>query len=115
MVPPAETGRPETSAEFARRVKGQFVLRGPREQTEGGETTNKSSTTQTGSRIAPQSASASNEVTETTDIPNEDSASIPLTFLDNDKTLSKVKNRYNEDLFFKMITDSPKTYRNFEE
>ena len=82
---------------------------------EGGETTNKSSTTQTGSRTAPQSASASNKVTETTDIPNEDSASIPLIFLDNDETLSKVKNCYNENSFFKMIMDSPKTYQNFEE
>ena len=36
VVSPAETGRPETSAEFARRVKSRFVLRGPRERTEGG-------------------------------------------------------------------------------
>ncbi|KAJ3514053.1 hypothetical protein NLJ89_g2594 [Agrocybe chaxingu] len=34
---PAETGRPETAAEFAARVKDHFVLRGPREQKEGGE------------------------------------------------------------------------------
>jgi hypothetical protein len=31
VVLPAETGWPETSAEFARRVKNQFVLKGPRE------------------------------------------------------------------------------------
>jgi hypothetical protein len=49
------------------------------------------------------------------DIPDENSASIPLTFLDNNETLSKVKSRYNKDSFFKMIMDSPKTYRNFEE
>jgi hypothetical protein len=36
VVLPAETGRPEASAEFARRVKNQFVLKGPRERTEGG-------------------------------------------------------------------------------
>lgn len=30
--PPAETGRPETSAEFARRVKDRFVLLGPGER-----------------------------------------------------------------------------------
>jgi hypothetical protein len=36
VVLPAETGRLETSAEFARRVKNQFVLKGPRERTEGG-------------------------------------------------------------------------------
>jgi hypothetical protein len=36
VVLPAETGRPETSAEFARWVKNQFVLKGPRERTEGG-------------------------------------------------------------------------------
>jgi hypothetical protein len=39
------------------------------------------------------------------DIPDEDSVSIPLMFLDNDETLSKVKSRYNEDSFFKMIMD----------
>jgi hypothetical protein len=36
-------------------------------------------------------------------------------FLDNDETLSKVKSRYNENSFFKMIMDSLKIYRNFEE
>lgn len=58
----AHTQRVVPPAEQTWRVKGQFVLRGPRERTEGGETTNKSSTTQTGSRTAPQSVSASNEV-----------------------------------------------------
>jgi hypothetical protein len=37
-VIPAETGRPETAAEFAKRVAGRFVLKGPKEQKEGGET-----------------------------------------------------------------------------
>jgi hypothetical protein len=111
VVLPAETGRPETSTEFARRVKNQFVLKGPRERTEGGKITNRSSTTQTSSKpVSQKHASASNEVTDTVDIPDEDSASIPLTFLDNNETLSKVKSRYNEDSFFKMIMDSPKTY-----
>ena len=40
---------------------------------------------------------------------------IPLDFLDKDEVLSKVKGRYAEDPFFKMILDSPQTYRNFEE
>lgn len=39
-VPPAETGRPETSSEFAKRVKHHFVLRGPRERKEGGSAGN---------------------------------------------------------------------------
>ena len=44
----AETGRPERSKEFAQRMKEQFILRGPREQTEGGkENTNKENLTQT--------------------------------------------------------------------
>ena len=33
--PAAETGRPETSKEFAQRMRGKFVLRGPCERTEG--------------------------------------------------------------------------------
>lgn len=112
---PAEMGWPETSAEFVQWMKSQFVLREPRERTEGGEITNKVSTTQTSSRTALQAhASASNKVTDTADVPNEDLVLIPLTFLDNDKTLSKVKNHYNKDSFFKMIMDSPKTCWNFE-
>jgi hypothetical protein len=35
VVLPAESGRPETAAEFARRVPGRFVLRGQRERKEG--------------------------------------------------------------------------------
>jgi RNase H-like domain found in reverse transcriptase/Reverse transcriptase (RNA-dependent DNA polymerase)/Integrase zinc binding domain len=35
VLPPAETGRPETGAEFARRVKDHFVLLGPGVQKEG--------------------------------------------------------------------------------
>jgi hypothetical protein len=34
----AESGRPETATEFARRMHDRFVLRGPRERTEGGMT-----------------------------------------------------------------------------
>ena len=33
---PAETGHPETSREFAQRMKDKFVLRGPKDRTEGG-------------------------------------------------------------------------------
>ena len=35
-TPGAETGRPESSKEFAQRVRGRFVLHGPQECTEGG-------------------------------------------------------------------------------
>ena len=42
--PGAETGCPETSKEFARRMKNKFVLRGPHERTEG-ESGNKLPTT----------------------------------------------------------------------
>ncbi|RDB26929.1 hypothetical protein Hypma_004937 [Hypsizygus marmoreus] len=34
-VPPAETGRPETSKEFAARVSRNFVLKGPQQRKEG--------------------------------------------------------------------------------
>ena len=46
-VPDAATGRPETSKEFARRVRDQFVLRGPRERTEGGSGSVETPTTST--------------------------------------------------------------------
>jgi hypothetical protein len=35
-IPPAETGRAETSKEFASRVKDHFILKGPGERKEGG-------------------------------------------------------------------------------
>lgn len=35
IVEPAETGRAETLKEFATRMVGKFVLKGPRERTEG--------------------------------------------------------------------------------
>ncbi|KIJ09383.1 hypothetical protein PAXINDRAFT_17519 [Paxillus involutus ATCC 200175] len=37
VLQPAETGRPETAIEFVQWVRGQFVLRGPREGMEGGK------------------------------------------------------------------------------
>jgi len=40
----AETGRPETAREFAARMKDHFVLRGPRERKEGGNSTQTTST-----------------------------------------------------------------------
>ena len=40
---------------------------------------------------------------------------IPLTFLDEDDTLARIKDHYQDDPFFKMILDSPKTYHNFEQ
>ena len=46
---PAETGRPETSAEFAKRMVGRFVLLGPGEWKKGGE----------GTHLAPPAPTAS--------------------------------------------------------
>ncbi|KAG6822620.1 hypothetical protein H0H92_013151 [Tricholoma furcatifolium] len=48
QLPPADTGRPETSKEFAARMKRHFVLRGPKERKEGGGTEQASQTTSRG-------------------------------------------------------------------
>ena len=47
-IPGAETGRPETSKEFAQRVASRFVLRGPRERTEGGNGDTEQNSTEIG-------------------------------------------------------------------
>ena len=46
-VQPAESGRPETSREFAARMKDRFVLRGPRKGAEGGNAVKTTSTEST--------------------------------------------------------------------
>ena len=86
VVAPAESGHPETSAEFAKQMKDRFVLKGPcapGEQPEGG---NKGDST-------PNSLSKEmNPIpTEAADVTPIHDVPIPLEFLDSDEILSQVK------------------------
>lgn len=97
MEEPAETSQPETVAEFARRVAGRFVLRGPRERKEGEEAGKQS-----------QSMSVL-KTPESDDLPVS-----PLWYPEEDQLIKRIKGHYQEDPFFQKILDSPSEYRNFE-
>ena len=106
---PTASGRPETAAEFVRQVKDHFVLRSPCERTVGGEV-------DTFTRI--DESTSNPESHNASDQPSVDTETqIPLTFLDNDNLLGKIKNNYGKDSFFKLILDDSDAshYRNFEE
>ncbi|KAG2742091.1 hypothetical protein P692DRAFT_201725674, partial [Suillus brevipes Sb2] len=105
-VPPAETGRPETAAEFARRVAGSFVLRGPRERKEGEDP---------GGKSTKPSVSTSTEESPPPEEAETDSPAPPPWYPEQDELIAGMRNRYQEDPFFKRIIDSPSSYRNFEE
>ena len=123
---PAETGRPEISAEFAKCIKHSFVLKGPRERMEGGNrdvnpavpvvslpmvdegVLNKKAYVDKGAQSNETSTDDSVEAVG-------EQGEIPLSFLDEDDTLARVKDHYKGDPFFKMILDSLKTYHNFEQ
>ena len=113
----AETGRPETSKEFAQRVKSRFVLRGPREQTEGGKESTKEKTHPPNSGHAISSDNVQNDLDHDRDIntsePNE--GPIPevtlINALETEAGLNlpkEIKGQYKKDLAFKMILDKPK-------
>jgi RNase H-like domain found in reverse transcriptase/Integrase zinc binding domain len=111
-IPGAETGRPETSREFASRVKDKFVLRGPRERTEG-ESGSQLTTKQ---RTDPDHDQGDDHrsITDTPDL-NPDVSLVSV--LDNDAGINLLKelpNHYTNDSLFKTIMDKPKEFRNFE-
>ena len=106
---PVETGCAETAAEFARRVRGRFVLRGPREQMVGGDGETTPTTTQN------TTPSARDELVlpgNSDDNPAE--REFPLTFLDEDNIVGEIKGQYDQDSFFKLILEAPEHYCNFE-
>jgi hypothetical protein len=99
---PAESGRPETSKEFARRLRDCFVLLGPGERKEGreiGENTH-------------SQPSQQNPIT-TDDKPFTPLAQLPRMELD-DGILGLIKGQYAQDPFLRKVMDSPKQFRNFD-
>jgi hypothetical protein len=122
---PAESGRPETSAEFARRVRPGFVLRGPGERKEGGKTDNNEVVSPHDEVVSPHEApeveglpelkarKAREAQSEALEL-RERSLTVPVTYPEQEKLLKDVKARYWEDPFYKKVLDSPKEFRNFE-
>jgi len=94
-VPGAETGRPETSKEFAARVQGHFVLRGPRERKEGGNISHKLNPEPTSHEDTPNLV----------DFASSNSKGINL--------IEELKGNYSKDPFFDLIIKKPSEYRNF--
>jgi hypothetical protein len=128
-VPGAETGRPETSKEFARRLKGKVVLRGPRERTEGesGSTTTPSTTTE--ANVMPElepvmpnlepTINSEDEIANTFASTNSDvvpDASLINVVLESDgiDLIKELQGRYKEDTILRSIIEKPKEFRNFE-
>jgi hypothetical protein len=119
----AESGRPETSKEFASRMRNRFVLRGPRGQTEGESGSVNQLPTEHQLELPTE---VSNHVDrsnpENHDDPDNQSAEANtetslVNVLDSDAgidLLSELKGHYQDDPIFKSILDKPKEFRNFE-
>jgi len=113
--PPAETGRPETGAEFACRMAGRFILLGPGERKKGGE----------GAKNSPDSSPTVTDNVQSgiTPLPttgddgerqSHGMNDIPVTYPHESGLLREAKNQYSKDPFYKQILDSPKVFKNFE-
>ena len=82
--PPAESGCPETGAEFAARVKDKFILRGPCKRTEGGMGTS----THPPSTSTPETNSTLDESATTE---NETRHPAPITYPHDEHLLQEAK------------------------
>jgi len=82
MLPTADTGRPETAREFASRTKDHFVLRGPRERKEGGNTEKDRNQTidKLTIRIKPKNVENSTNIVNTPTVQRKPQASTPSEF-----------------------------------
>ena len=105
---PAETGRPETSREFAKRIR-RVVLHGPRaERQEGGKESPSSST----NTLEPSGPQADQTLQEDEGCQDTVQAELNLgTYLselsDGIDLLQALKDRYSEDTFFKNVLEKP--------
>jgi len=141
-APGAEMGQPETSHEFATRIRDHFVLKGPREQMEG-RNGSKKLTIKIPAQKKPsikipaqgnrslvevesekpsqeQDNNSQDRLMDGDGLPHEEQG--PDTSLvgvisggqDGFDLLTVLKNKYGQDTFFKTILDKPKDYHNFE-
>lgn len=119
---PAETGCPEMSQEFAARLKGHFVLKGPRQQTEGENRENTDSRIETDKYI-PKKVSKYTNKEENIDQSMDPKG--PMMEINPDLLTiiseaelginieKELQNNYQDDLLFKTIISRPADYKNF--
>jgi transposase InsO family protein len=102
-------GKSESSAEFARRMRGRFILKGPREpgtDQEGGK-----------SGHLPENPENSKNKESCEDKTTESGGAgpkVPVVYPNEGDLQNKVRNKYQEDTFFKKVLDSPNEFRNFD-
>ncbi|KAJ3911558.1 hypothetical protein F5877DRAFT_55200, partial [Lentinula edodes] len=124
-VETADTGRPETSKEFAARMKGRVRFLAPRKRgQEGAGTTGILLTTKSDKKsdfnmdYIENNVSAPDSVNSITELDSGLSDATLISVLsktnDNFDLYSALKGRYKEDPLFKKILESPKDYHNFE-
>ena len=123
-----ETGRPETSREFAARVRDRFVLRGPTQRKEGEDTSARTEKPKNSISDEPRLTIRIKPTVAKNSSPRETEAlhapmSIPLDTALTDLVsssqegidlLSELRKNYHKDPFFELILKKPKEYRNFE-
>ncbi|CAA7263787.1 unnamed protein product [Cyclocybe aegerita] len=124
----AETGRPETSDEFAARVKDSFTLHGPERlvirvpprASPSSAQTEETDASQDEDNIAPEKLGSTSRDTRA---PNDDINNdvihdlSPLDLardLDGIDVLKEIRGNYRNDPSFKSIVDNPNEYKNFE-
>ena len=140
-TPNAETGRPETSREFASQMKDRFVLHGPKDRTEGGLgnvkqigkkyftipiTPNKERRNQRNKEVDIDHGQPDKEV-DPEEVNPENHSDRSDQILDVDPTLvnvlesdvglnllKEIRGHYQNDPTFKLVLNKPKEFRNFE-
>ncbi len=122
-VAPAQSGRAETSREFAARQSSNFILRGPHERKEGGSghpdtETNDVNAPKLTIRIPARKQAEADAVADTPpqplvpDIPSI----LDLVSHTSDQGINILEDlcrRYREDAFFEVILKNPKEFRNY--
>ncbi|RDX40621.1 hypothetical protein OH76DRAFT_1365960, partial [Lentinus brumalis] len=124
-TPPAESGRPETSREFAKRIK-RVVLR---VNDEGREGANPMGTVEPTEDLPSEAsaAAADTSVAHEPVVPDKDLPPPPAVLLgdrflellaestEGVDLLKALRGRYGEDRFFAKILEKPKEYKNFRQ
>jgi hypothetical protein len=127
VLPTAETGRPETAREFASRTKDHFVLKGPRERKEGGNTEKNQNQTinKLTIRIKPKNTENATNIVNTPTVQRETQEGTQKEFPTLPQMLTQsmtgidlvreIRGKYKSDSFFNKIVENPKSFRNFVE
>ena len=100
QIAAAETGRPETSQEYAHRIRDHFILLGPGQRKEGGETGETHPN-------PPEPLETAGQLTERSLTPPQ------MPVYPEEELLGEIKDQYHQDPFFKKVLDTPMEFRNF--